>query len=109
MRALTAEEALVPPTTCFDVGHRDERLRMHQNLRRGFSMRSCLVSLRPEAFHPIRMVPAERTTTGLAAKQPRGKEVLLSPFEPQLHNWVGPCVRYQAEEGPRRDTSDAIC
>jgi hypothetical protein len=33
VRALTAEEALVPPATRFDVGHRDEGLRTHQNLR----------------------------------------------------------------------------
>jgi hypothetical protein len=34
VRAPTAEETLVPPATRFDVGHRDEWLGPHQNLRR---------------------------------------------------------------------------
>jgi hypothetical protein len=34
VRALTAEEALVPLATRFDIGHRDEGLGAHQILRR---------------------------------------------------------------------------
>src|SRR5262245_1867749 len=33
VRALTAEEALVPPTAHFDIGHRDKGLGTHENLR----------------------------------------------------------------------------
>ena len=32
VRALTAKETLIPPATCFDVFHRNERLRTHENL-----------------------------------------------------------------------------
>ena len=41
-RALTAEETLVPPAARFDIGHRDERLRTHQNLRRRTTYRGLL-------------------------------------------------------------------
>jgi hypothetical protein len=33
VRALTAEEALIPPAARFDVGHGDQGLGMHENLR----------------------------------------------------------------------------
>ena len=46
-RALTAEKTLVPPAAPFDIGHRDERLRTHQNLRRRTTYRAPSAQLGP--------------------------------------------------------------